>query len=207
MSSSSSIAGARLFRLLVPPYAIRLSEIFDFTHTPRPEILSLRKMPRSSQRLANARAQRTKLAAAGEHKASVPVRLAQPAASAAAPVLGLASAARAVIAAAPASNKSPADCGRTPMLWLATLIEKTDYPDAEKALADILGCERAVAIFDVCYTDGGRSDVFFTIANEDVPRAALMRLMAEDIKWYSDCNQALYPKKFIKRFESSAPQQ
>lgn len=160
-------------------------------------------MPRSSQRLANARAQRTKNAAAGEHKASVPARLAQPAASAAAPALGLASAARAVIAAAPAAS----DCGRTPMLWLATLIDKTDYPDAEKALAEILGCGRAVAIFDVCCTDGGRSDVFFTISSEDVPRAALMRLMAADIKWYSDCDRTLYPKEFIKKFESSAPQQ
>ena len=139
-------------------------------------------MPRTRTRLVKERAQRIKTVAAGEYKIGVSTY--------------------------PECSSSASDelvsmtSGRLPMLLTEIALETEDYPAAEAMLKEILNCEYAVSIFGVCGTVHGRSDVFFTIANSDVPKASVVRIGTRNIKCYYDCDFVLYPTEFLKKYET-----
>ena len=74
---------------------------------------------------------------------------------------------------------------KTEVLWLGTLLEDNQKKQAEKVLNQILDIKSSKIVGTKC-TPEGMSIVKFTIANKDVPRAAVTRLRTDDIKWATD---------------------
>ena len=88
-----------------------------------------------------------------------------------------------------------------PMVWEGCVVKPHEATDAAEALKSMLGLQHPVHVMGCTETlpdypgdtaSGGRVDLFFAIADEDVPRAAIRRLRAGDMRWAMDANPDLY---------------
>lgn len=99
-------------------------------------------------------------------------------------------------------------------VWQATELGDQTPEDFEKFIMDTFGCRAKFC--EVVYTlpdkdksgkpvegTGGRSDLFFYVANEDIKKFAVPRL-AYGIRWWEDVlmngQGVLYPKEILDKY-------
>lgn len=89
-----------------------------------------------------------------------------------------------------------------PMVWEGCMVEAHELDEVTDALRKVLDLERTPHVMgcvetlpdpgDTIETSGGRIDLFFAIADEDVPRVSLLRLKIPGMRWVMDADPDLY---------------
>lgn len=89
-----------------------------------------------------------------------------------------------------------------PMIWEGCVAQAHETEAVAEALTDALQLRSPVHVMGCTKTlpnpgettdeSGGRIDLFFAIADDDVPRAAAIRLRMRDMRWAMDADPRLY---------------
>lgn len=89
-----------------------------------------------------------------------------------------------------------------PLVWEGCVVESHEAGEAADALTKALELRHPVHMMgctetlpnpgDSAEESGGRVDLFFAIADEDVPRAAVLRTRIQGMRWAMDVDPDIY---------------
>lgn len=91
-------------------------------------------------------------------------------------------------------------------VWEGTVLEDDEIPDFEKFLLDELHARvKLVGSVETGPGDGGeggRTDLFFLVHDEDIPKFSVRRLRC-GMRWWEDVTKSIYPEEFKKAYPPS----